>query len=69
MKNALKLKARDKIVISEEKGIYYFENSGMLVFKRAEEAFAGEGRFPKRGRNAGVYEGNSKRSKGVLTYS
>lgn len=42
MKNALKLKAGDKIVISEEKGIYYFENSGMLAFKRAEEAFAKE---------------------------
>ena len=42
MRNALKLKAGDKIVILEEHGRFYFENSAMLVFKRAEEAFAGE---------------------------
>ena len=32
----------DKIVILEENGRFYFENSAMLAFKRAEEAFAGE---------------------------
>lgn len=42
MRNALKLKAGDKIVILEENGRFYFENSAMLAFKRAEEAFAGE---------------------------
>ena len=34
VRNKLKLRAGDKIVI--------FENSAMLAFKRAEEAFAGE---------------------------
>lgn len=42
MRNALKLKAGDKIVILEENGRFYFENSAMLAFKRVEEAFAGE---------------------------
>lgn len=42
VRNALKLKAGDKIVILEEDGRFYFENSAMLAFKRAEEAFAGE---------------------------
>lgn len=42
VRNALKLKAGDKIVILEENGRFYFENSAMLAFKRAEEAFAGE---------------------------
>ena len=42
VRNALKLKAGDKIVILEENGRVYFENSAMLAFKRAEEAFAGE---------------------------
>lgn len=37
-----KLKAGDKIVILEENGRFYFENSAMLAFKRAEDAFAGE---------------------------
>ena len=32
----------NKIVIFEENGRFYFENSAMLAFKRAEEAFAGE---------------------------
>ena len=42
VRNALKLKAGDKIVILEENGRFYFENSAMLAFKRVEEAFAGE---------------------------
>lgn len=42
VRNALKLKAGDKIVILEENGRFYFENSAMLAFRRAEEAFAGE---------------------------
>lgn len=42
IRNKLKLKAGDKIVIFEENGRFYFENSAMLAFKRAEESFAGE---------------------------
>lgn len=42
VRNALNLKAGDKIVILEEDGRFYFENSAMLAFKRAEEAFARE---------------------------
>ena len=42
VRNALKLKAGDKIVILEENGRFYFENSAMMAFKRAEDAFAGE---------------------------
>lgn len=42
VRNKLKLKTGDKIVILEENGRFYFENSAMLAFKRAEEAFAGE---------------------------
>lgn len=42
VRNALKLKAGDKIVILEENGRFYFENSAMLAFTRAEEEFAGE---------------------------
>lgn len=42
IRNKLKLKSGDKVVILEENGRYYFENSAMLAFKRAEEAFEGE---------------------------
>ncbi|MCX4338676.1 MAG: AbrB/MazE/SpoVT family DNA-binding domain-containing protein [Lachnospiraceae bacterium] len=42
VRNALNLKAGDKIVILEEDGRFYFDNSAMLAFKRVEEAFAGE---------------------------
>lgn len=42
VRNALKLKAGDKIVILEENGRFYFENSAMMAFKRVEEEFAGE---------------------------
>ena len=42
VRNKLKLKAGDKIVIFEENGRFYIENSAMMAFKRVEEAFAGE---------------------------
>lgn len=42
IRNKLKLKAGDKIVILEENDRFYLENSAMLAFKRAETAFAGE---------------------------
>ncbi|MCM1121255.1 MAG: AbrB/MazE/SpoVT family DNA-binding domain-containing protein [Eubacterium sp.] len=42
VRNKLKLKAGDKIVILEENGRFYFENSAALAFKRVEDAFAGE---------------------------
>lgn len=42
VRNKLKLKTGDKIVIFEENGRFYFENSAMLAFMRAEETFAGE---------------------------
>lgn len=42
VRNALKLKAGDKILILEENGRFYFENSAILTFKRAEETFAGK---------------------------
>lgn len=35
VRNKLKLRAGDKIVILEENGRFYFENSAMLAFKRA----------------------------------
>ncbi len=42
VRNKLKLKTGDKIVIMEENGRFYLENSAMLAFKRVEEAFSGE---------------------------
>lgn len=42
VRNKLKLKAGDKIVIMEENGRFYLENSATLAFKRIEEAFKGE---------------------------
>ena len=42
VRNKLNLKAGDKIIILEENGRFYFENSAMLAFKRAEDAFANE---------------------------
>jgi AbrB family looped-hinge helix DNA binding protein len=41
VRNKLNLKTGDKIVIFEENGRFYFENSAMLAFKRAEQAFEG----------------------------
>lgn len=42
VRRKLNLKSGDKVVILEENGRFYFENSAMLAFKRAEEAFEGE---------------------------
>ena len=42
VRNKLNLRAGDKIVIFEENGRFYFDNSAMLAFKRVEEVFAGE---------------------------
>lgn len=42
IRNRLNLKTGDKIVILEEEGRFYFENSAMLAFKRVEDAFTGE---------------------------
>ena len=64
VRNKLKLRTGDKIVILEENGRFYFENSAMLAFKRAEDAFAGEAQ--KARRYAGVYERNPEGSKGAL---
>jgi len=41
VRNNLKLKSGDKLVIMEENGRFYFENSAMLAFKRVEEEFRG----------------------------
>ena len=41
-RNLLSDYAGDKIVILEENGRFYFENSAMLAFKRVEDAFKGE---------------------------
>ena len=42
VRNRLNIKAGDKIVILEENGRFYFENSAVLAFQRVEDAFAGE---------------------------
>lgn len=42
VRNKLNLKTGDKIVILEENGRFYLENSAMLAFKRVESAFTGE---------------------------
>lgn len=42
VRNKLNLNPGDKVVILEENGRFYFENSAMLAFKRVEEAFSGE---------------------------
>lgn len=42
VRNKLKLKAGDKVIIFEENGRFYFENSATLAFKHVEDAFAGE---------------------------
>jgi AbrB family looped-hinge helix DNA binding protein len=41
VRNKLNLKTGDKVVIFEEDGRFYFENSAMLAFTRAEQAFEG----------------------------
>lgn len=42
VRNRLKLKAGDKLVILEENGRYYIDNTALLAFKRVEDVFAGE---------------------------
>ena len=42
VRNRLKLKAGDKLVILEENGRYYIDNAALLAFRRVEEAFDGE---------------------------
>lgn len=42
VRKKLKLKAGDKVIIFEENGRFYFENSAKLAFKHVEDAFAGE---------------------------
>lgn len=42
VRTRLNLRAGDKVIISEENGRFYFENSAMLAVKRVEAAFAGE---------------------------
>ena len=42
VRNKLNLKTGDKVVIFEENGRFYFENSATLALKNAKEAFAGE---------------------------
>ena len=42
VRNRLKLKAGDKLVILEENGRYYIDNAALLAFRRVEDAFAGE---------------------------
>ncbi len=42
VRNKLKLKAGDKIVIIEDNGRFYFENAATLAFQRVEDAFKGE---------------------------
>lgn len=42
VRNKLKLKAGDKIVIIEDNGRFYFENAATIAFQRVEDAFEGE---------------------------
>ncbi|MCM1134945.1 MAG: AbrB/MazE/SpoVT family DNA-binding domain-containing protein [Clostridium sp.] len=41
VRNKLKLKAGDKILIFEENGRFYIENSALVAFNRVAEDFAG----------------------------
>ena len=41
VRNKLNLKSGDKVVIIEENGRFYFENSSMLAFNHVAEAFQG----------------------------
>ena len=42
VREKLKLKAGDKVLILEENGRFYMENSAMVAFSRVAERFAGE---------------------------
>ena len=41
VRNALKLRAGDKVVIQEENGRYYFGNASLVAFARVEDDFKG----------------------------
>lgn len=41
IRNKLKLKAGDKVVILEENGRFYLENAALLAFNRVAESFEG----------------------------
>ncbi len=41
IRQALKLKAGDKIVIQEENGRFYFDNAALVAFARIEKEFQG----------------------------
>ena len=42
VREKLKLKAGDKVLILEENGRFYMENSAMIAFNRVAEQFSGE---------------------------
>lgn len=42
VRNKMKLKTGDKVLIVEENGRFYFENAALLAFSRVAEAFEGE---------------------------
>ena len=42
IRQALKLRTGDKIVIQEENGRFYFDNASLVAFKRIEQEFVGE---------------------------
>lgn len=42
VRNRLKLKTGDKVVILEENGRFYLENSAMMAFSRVADSFEGE---------------------------
>ena len=42
VRQALKLKTGDKVVIQEENGRYYFDNASLVAFSRIEREFDGE---------------------------
>lgn len=42
IRNKLKLKTGDKVVIFEENGRFYLENAAMIAFNHVSEAFEGE---------------------------
>lgn len=41
IRQKLKLKTGDKIVIQEENGRFYFDNAALVAFHRAQDGFAG----------------------------
>ncbi|MBR1634783.1 MAG: AbrB/MazE/SpoVT family DNA-binding domain-containing protein [Lachnospiraceae bacterium] len=41
VRQKLKLKSGDKIVIQEENGRFYFDNAALVAFTRVEKAFDG----------------------------